>query len=193
MAPRNPQDISLTRVFTTFAMIGTALFGGGYAMLPLMERELVQRRRWLSSEAVADIFALSQVIPGVIAVNSSMLVGQRLRGWAGAMVAALGTITAPFMVILLLANAFDTLMGNVWVERFVQGLRPAVAGLLLGTALRLIWRSWRDWGHMAIGAAAAGAAALLALNPAWIILAGISGALLTQGAAAWRQRPEAGQ
>ena len=78
-----------TTLFTSFARISSVMFGGGYAMLPLLEREVVARRRWLTPAAMTDVFALAQVIPGVIAINVALLVGQRLRGWRGAVAATL--------------------------------------------------------------------------------------------------------
>lgn len=102
-APRVP----LRSLYTSFVRVGAGMFGGGYAMLPLLEREVADRRRWVTHDDVADLFALAQAIPGVIAVNTAMLIGQRLRGWRGAVVAALGAVTAPFLVILLIAGIFD--------------------------------------------------------------------------------------
>ncbi len=175
-APRVP----LRSLYTSFVRVGAGMFGGGYAMLPLLEREVVERRRWATHEALADLFALAQVIPGVIAVNTAMLIGQRLRGWRGAVVAALGTVTAPFLAILLLAGLFDRLGGHPWVARFAAGLRPALAGLLLGTALRLVWLGWRRRGAWILGLAVTALTLVCAVNPVWPILAGIGAGLLAQ-------------
>ena len=180
--PAATRPVSLVSIFTSFVRVGSCMYGGGYAMLPLLEREVVERRRWCSHEAMSDIFALAQVIPGVIAVNSSMLVGQRLRGWRGAGVAALGTITAPFAVILLIAGWFETLVGLPWLGRLMLGLRPAVAGLLLGTAVRLVWRGWRKSWALAAGVAALAATLLLELKPVWLILGGIVAGLVWHAA-----------
>ena len=171
---------SFLALFGVFFKIGLFTFGGGYAMLPLLEREVVERRRWATHDAMTDFFALAQAIPGVIAVNTAMLIGQRLRGWRGAVVAALGTVTAPFFVILLLAGIFDRLGDNPWVARFITGLRPAVAGLLLGTALRLVWRGWRRHLAWVLGLAVTALTLVCELNPVWTILAGIGAGLLAQ-------------
>ena len=181
----------LGSLFASFVRVGGGMFGGGYAMLPLLEREVVERRRWATHEAMADLFALAQVIPGVIAVNTAMLIGQRLRGWRGAVVAALGTVTAPFLVILLLAGLFDRLGDHPWVARFIAGLRPALAGLLLGTALRLVWRGWRRRGAWILGLAVTALTLVWALNPVWAILGGIGSGLLAQTIVTRRGRTEA--
>lgn len=173
-------------LFVSFARIGCVMFGGGYAMLPLLEREVVGRRRWLTHAAMTDVFALSQVIPGVIAINVALLVGQRLRGWRGAVAATLGTLLVPFFAILLLAGVFDTLMGHAWAVRVVEGLRPAVAGLLLGTALRLVWRGWRRWWAWVLGATVTALTLLLDLNPVWPILAGVAAGIAGQAIASRR-------
>jgi chromate transporter len=119
-----------------------------------------------------------------------MLIGQRLRGWRGAVVAALGTVTAPFLAILLLAGLFDRLGGHPWVARFAAGLRPALAGLLLGTALRLVWRGWRRRGAWILGLAVTALTLVWALNPVWAILAGIGSGLLAQAIVTRRGRAE---
>lgn len=186
-APRVP----LRSLYTSFVRVGAGMFGGGYAMLPLLEREVADRRRWVTHDDVADLFALAQAIPGVIAVNTAMLIGQRLRGWRGAVVAALGAVTAPFLVILLIAGIFDRVAHSPAVVRFIAGLRPAVCGLLLGTALRLVWRGWRRLGAWLLGLAVAVLTLACDLNPVWAILGGIAAALLVQAIVTRRGRAEA--
>ena len=181
----------LAALFASFARVGGVLFGGGYAMLPLLEREGVGRRRWLTPAAMTDLFALAQVIPGVIAVNVALLAGQRLRGWRGAVAAVLGVITAPFVVMLLLAGVYDALLRHAWMARVVAGLRPAVAGLLLGTAIRLVLRNGCRAGLWAICVGVAGLTLLLDLNPVWPILAAVAAGLAGQWIGARRPRREA--
>jgi chromate transporter len=180
----------LTTLFASFARTGGVLFGGGYAMLPLLEREIADRRRWLTHAAMTDLFALAQVIPGVIAVNVALLTGQRLRGWRGAVAAVLGIIAAPFLIMLLLAGIYDVLLGHAWMIRFVGGLRSAVAGLLMGTAIRLVLRNGRRAGLWAISAGVAGITLLLDLNPVWPILAAVAAGLAGQRLRAGRPRRE---
>ena len=102
-------QIGLGQLFWSFAKMGAVLIGGGYALLPLLERELVMRRKWARSEDMIDLYALAQILPGVIAVNTAMLVGNRLRGLAGTLTAAFGLTAAPFLMIAAYAAAYGTL------------------------------------------------------------------------------------
>ena len=91
--------VSLLSIFASFAKIGAVLIGGGYAMLPLLEDEIVRRKKWATSEEITDYFALAQLLPGVIAINTAMLVGNRLRGIWGNLAASLGVVSVPFVLI----------------------------------------------------------------------------------------------
>ena len=119
-------------IFTSFVKIGALLIGGGYAMLPLLEDEMVRRRKWATSDEMADFFALAQVLPGVIAVNTAMLVGNRLRGLAGNLAASLGLLVVPFSLIVAYAIAYASAQDMPAVMRVLEGVRPAVAGMRLG-------------------------------------------------------------
>ena len=139
------EDPRLAAIFTSFAHVGAFLFGGGYAMLPLIEREVVNRRGWCRFEEMADYYAMAQLVPGVIAVNTAMLIGHRLRGFRGAAAAMLGVVCAPFFMILAYAVAVDRLAGMPFLERALAGLRPAVAGMMLGIAYTMFNRTRRTW------------------------------------------------
>lgn len=131
----------LTTIFWSFCKIGSVMFGGGYAMLPLLEKEITDNRKWCTQEEMVDTFAIAQLIPGVVAVNTSMFVGQRLRGWRGTIAATLGIIAVPFVVILVYAFAFDYFRETKWLAQATAGLRPAVAGMMLGMAYILFKRT----------------------------------------------------
>jgi chromate transporter len=142
----------LRQIFVSFAKVGAVLFGGGYAMLPLLEREVVNRRKWCRFEDMADYYAMAQLVPGVVAVNTAMLIGHRLRGFPGTVAATLGVVAAPFFVILAYAVAFDRMRESVLLADAMSGLRPAVAGLMWGwptpclrAAARRIWVVWCRW------------------------------------------------
>ncbi len=136
-------------LFITFFKIGTFTIGGGYAMIPLMQREVVERRKWLSEEEFLDIMALSQAMPGVFAVNMATLVGHRQRGFWGSVAAIIGNILMPVLFILLIAIFFRQFRDNEVVERIFMGIRPAVVALIAapvfmlarkaGVTLRNIW------------------------------------------------------
>jgi len=131
----------LRTIFWSFCKIGSVLFGGGYAMLPLLEKEITNNRKWCTQEEMVDTFAIAQLIPGVVAINTSMFVGHRLRGWRGTIAATLGIIAVPFVVILAYAFAFDYFRETKWLEHATAGLRPAVAGMMLGMAYTLFRRT----------------------------------------------------
>jgi chromate transporter len=131
----------LTTIFWSFCKIGSVMFGGGYAMLPLLEKEITGNRKWCTQEEMVDTFAIAQLIPGVVAINTSMFVGHRLRGWRGTIAATLGIIAVPFVVILAYAFAFDYFRETKWLEHATAGLRPAVAGMMLGMAYTLFRRT----------------------------------------------------
>ena len=133
--------VRLRQIFVSFAKIGAVLFGGGYAMLPLLEREVVDRRKWCRLEEMTDYYAMAQLVPGVVAVNTAMLIGHRLRGFWGTVAATLGVVLAPFLVILAYAIAFDQMRDSTLLANAMSGLRPAVAGLMLGVAYTMFMRS----------------------------------------------------
>jgi chromate transporter len=184
--PEHP--VPLSRIYRSFAWVGAVLFGGGYAMLPLLEREVVERRRWCTLAEMSELYALAQVIPGVIAVNTALLVGHRYRGAAGAAVAALGMVSAPIVVILAVASAFVWVSEWPLLARLFAGLRPAVAGLLLVTALRMVGRG-KNWER---GVAAGACFVMLAgaSGPLGLILGAIAAGLLWQAWAVARTRNE---
>ena len=181
-------DVGLFSMFLSFAKIGAFLIGGGYAMLPLLEDEIVRRKRWSTSEEVSDFFALAQLLPGVIAVNTAMLVGNRLRGLAGNVVAALGVVSVPFALIAAYAVAYSQLSDMPAVMKVLEGVRPAVAGMMLAMGWNMMRKSAKGaWGMaLALGVAAAA----VAWNPpiALFIIAAIAAGVLWNAVAAWKGR-----
>ena len=112
-------------LFLTFVKIGTFTIGGGYAMLPLIQREVVDKG-WLSKEDFIDLFSVAQSLPGIFAVNISIFVGYKLKKVPGGIVCALGSILPSFFIILAIALFFTHVQDNIWVEKAFKGLRPAV-------------------------------------------------------------------
>lgn len=119
--------------------------GGGYAMIPLIEREIV-KRQWMTKEDFMQMFAITQSLPGVFAVNISIFVGYRLRGFWGSLVCALGTILPSFVIILIIALFFDKFQDNPYVIRIFNGIRPAVVALILVPCLSAIGYSHGIYG-----------------------------------------------
>jgi len=127
---------SLWQLFSVFFRIGAFTFGGGLAMLPLIEREVVDVQGWVDKDEILDIVALSQSVPGAIAVNSAVFIGLRLRGLVGAIVALLGTITPSILIILIIAHFFAQFQANPFLLRAFSGVKAAVIGLVAAAALR---------------------------------------------------------
>ncbi len=164
-------------LFLTFIKIGTFTIGGGYAMLPLIEREVVDKG-WLRKEDFIDIFSVAQSLPGIFAVNISIFVGYKLRKSMGAICCALGTILPSFLIILLIALFFTHARDNVWVEKAFKGLRPAVVALIVVPCLTTARAIKLSRIQLLLPVAAALLIWLGGISPAWIILAAIAGGII---------------
>ena len=164
-------------LFLTFMKIGLFTIGGGYAMLPLIQREVVDRG-WMTKEEFIDIFSVAQSLPGIFAVNISIFVGYRLKKKMGGFICALGTILPSFLIILLIALFFTQVKDNVWVEKAFMGLRPAVVALIAVPCLTTARSIKLSYKLMIVPVAAALLIWQGGVSPAWIILAAIVGGLL---------------
>lgn len=127
----------LLDLFTTFLKIGAFTIGGGIAMLPIIEREIVEKKNYMPKEEIVDAFALSQSLPGVIAINSAIYVGYRIAGIAGAAVTAIGVILPSFITILAIAIIFTSISSNVYINKALTGVKAGVAGIIAVTVVRL--------------------------------------------------------
>ncbi len=166
--------VRLRQIFVSFAKIGAVLFGGGYAMLPLLEREVVDRRKWCRLEEMTDYYAMAQLVPGVVAVNTAMLIGHRLRGFWGTVAATLGVVLAPFLVILAYAIAFDQMRDSALLANAMSGLRPAVAGLMLGVAYTMFMRSCKTRLGTGVSLAVAFLTLVCGVSAVTVILLGVA-------------------
>ena len=119
------------QLFMTFVKIGAFTFGGGWAMIPIIEREVVDKHKWISREEFLDQLTITQSLPGILAVNVAVLVGNKLRGLKGSVVAALGTILPSFFMILLIAIFFTRIYDNPTIISIFKGIRPAVVALIV--------------------------------------------------------------
>ena len=126
-------------LFFTYMKIGFINFGGGYAMLPLLERELVNKRGWTTLDELRDYFAVGQCTPGVIALNVSTFIGQKRKGVAGALAAAAGFLLGPILIILLIAAFLTNFADLPEVQHAFAGIRVCVCVLILQAILRL-WK-----------------------------------------------------
>ena len=117
-------------IFTSFAKIGAFTIGGGYAMIPLIQKEVVERRGWVKEEEFLDYLAISQSAPGILAINISIFIGEKLKGVKGSVIAALGSALPSFVMILLIALFFQGYRDNEIVNKIFMGIRPAVVALI---------------------------------------------------------------
>ena len=121
---------SLWSIFYSFLKIGAFTFGGGYAMIPLIEAEMIQKRGWLSREEFINQLTIAQSVPGPIALNTAVFVGYKTRGLKGALAALVGVIIPSFVIILLIATYFTDFKDNPTVAAAFKGMRPAVVALI---------------------------------------------------------------
>lgn len=162
-------------LFYVFAKIGLFTLGGGYAMLPLMEQELVDKRAWLSRADFLDTVAVAQAAPGIMAVNIAILVGyRRAKNW-GSLLAALGAAAPSFIIILLLAHFFHTYRENALVTRLFKGVRPAVVALIAVPVFRLAKAAGVKWQSVWLPLSVAGLVVWGKISPVYVVLAAVVG------------------
>ncbi|MBO5251500.1 MAG: chromate transporter [Bacteroidaceae bacterium] len=162
--------------FTTFFKIGLFTIGGGYAMVPLIEEEIVNKKQWIAKEDFIDLIAISQSVPGVFAVNLSIFIGYKLRRFPGALSMALGTILPSFLIILAIALFFQQFKEYEAVERIFKGIRPAVVALIAAPTFSMAKSAKINRYNVWIPIVSALLIWLLGVSPVYIIaLAGIGG------------------
>jgi len=128
------------QLFWTYLKIGTFTIGGGYAMLPLIEKEVVDVHHWIDGKEFVNMIALAQAAPGLIAVNSAIFIGKKIYGWRGVIACILGAVLPSISIILLIAMFFREIKDNPTVEAIFRGVRPAVVALISATVIRLARR-----------------------------------------------------
>lgn len=146
--PENEKGI-YRKLFSSFVRIGAFTFGGGWAMISLIEREVVEKRKWIPREEFLDLLAVAQSLPGILAVNVSVAVGDKLRGRRGSLAAAAGTILPSFLIILAIAIFLtpDLIQHNRVISAIFRGIRPAVVALIVapvitsGRAAKIGWKT----------------------------------------------------
>ncbi|MCD7969572.1 MAG: chromate transporter [Alistipes sp.] len=164
------------RLFLSFLKIGLFTFGGGYAMIPLMQAEVVDKQGWVRRDRFLELLTLAQSAPGPISLNTAVFVGYNMRGLRGAAAGILGVILPSFVIILLVAMFFQGIRHNPVFEAVFKGMRPAVVALIAAPILGLakgmgVWR-------LIIAAVAAVLVWRLGLSPIWFIIAGAAGGIL---------------
>ena len=135
----------LIDLYLTFTKVGAMMFGGGYAMLPILQREIVDNKKWSTADQLADYYAVGQCTPGVIAVNTATFIGSQQAGIAGGVAATLGVVTVPAILILIIAAFLSRFMDSVIVAHAFSGIRACVTALILASVVKLFKGSVKDW------------------------------------------------
>lgn len=161
---------TLWGLFLAFARIGLFTFGGGYAMLPMLERECVERHGWVSREELLDYFAIGQCTPGVIAVNTATLAGSNERGAIGAAAATVGVVFPSIVIILVIAAALQNFAHIPAVQHAFGGIRVAVAALIINTVIKLIKTNAKDAFSVVLCALAFVLVAVFSASPALVVI-----------------------
>lgn len=166
----------LFEVFRVAFRVGIMTFGGGYAMLPILQREVVDNRHWVTEEEVLDYYAIGQCLPGIIMVNTMIFIGQKRKGNIGGIVAALGTVCPALIIITLIAALLTNFAEVPAVKKAFAGIRVCVCVLIINAVVKLWKNSVIDWKCLAIFAAVAIGSLLTGLTPVlFVVLSAIAG------------------
>lgn len=169
----------LLQMFLTFAKVGVMTFGGGYAMLPILQREVVENKGWATEEELVDYFAIGQCTPGVIAVNTATFIGQKLKGTWGAIFATLGVVFPSLIIISLLAGVIEAFSHLTWVQNAFGGIRVCVCVLIANAVVKLYKKAVVDVPTFIIFLIVAAGSVFLSLSPMiFVLLAAIAGIIL---------------
>ena len=168
----------LWELFYTFAKVGVMTFGGGYAMLPILQREVVENKGWATEEELADWFAIGQCTPGVIAVNTATFAGRKVLGNIGGVAATLGVVFPSLIIISLLAGVITTFAEVAWVKNAFAGIRVCVCVLIFNAVVKLWRKSVVDKKTLALYAVILLASLLTDLSPViFVLFAAVSAAI----------------
>lgn len=169
----------LLDLFLTFAKVGVMTFGGGYAMLPILQREVVDHKGWATEEELMDYFAIGQCTPGIIAVNTATFIGQKRKGIAGGFFATLGVVFPSLIIISLLAGVIEAFSHIVWVQNAFGGIRVCVCVLIFNAVMKLLKKAIIDKFTFIIFVLVALGSIFTPLSPVvFVIVAAVAGILL---------------
>lgn len=169
----------LLDLFFTFAKMGAITFGGGYAMLPILQREIVEGKHWATDEELADYYAIGQCTPGVIAVNVATFIGRKYAGITGGIIATLGVVFPSVVIISLLAGVIQAFSALEWVKHAFAGIRVCVCVLIFNAVLKLFTKAVIDKKTLCIYILVLAGAVGLNVSPViFVVVAGIAGVIL---------------
>ncbi len=163
-------------MFWSFFKIGCFTFGGGYAMLPLIQREIIERKKWIGSDEFLELLALAQTSPGPVALNTSVFVGYKRAKLGGALASILGTVLPSFIIILIIAVFFTDFTSYPLVESAFRGMRPAVVALIAAPVYGMM--KGMGWKSVVLALAVAVVVGFMGLSPVWFLLAGAVGGIV---------------
>ena len=179
----------LLELYLAFVKIGSFTFGGGLAMMPIMQRELIEKRGWITEEELIDYFAIGQSTPGIIAVNVATFVGYKKLGWFGGIIGTLGVVTPSWVIIMLLAGAISSVDKYPLAQKALKGINVAVAALLTSVIVKFSKKTIKSIWNAFFMLLAFALIYFLKVQSVWIIIASlVIGSLLTL----YRQKKKAG-
>lgn len=170
----------LFSLFFTFAKMGAITFGGGYAMLPIIQKEIVEKKKWATNEEVVDYYAVGQCTPGVIAVNTATFIGYKVKGILGGIAATLGVIFPSIVIIMIIAAFLKNFSSIPSVQHAFGGIRIAVVALIISSIIKLWKSSVRNIIGVIIALTAFVLGAFLKLSPMYIVLGAAVVGLITK-------------
>lgn len=168
---------TLWNLFGVFYKIGMFTIGGGYAMIPLIQREIT-KRDWLSEEELPDIIALSQSAPGILSVNVAIFAGYKMRGIKGAIVTCIGTVLPSFFIMLLIAAVFSNYKENSTIVSIFKGIRPVVVALIAVPTVNMARKGNKTFLAWLLTVSAIVAVAFLRISPVYVLFSVIIGAVV---------------
>lgn len=170
----------LLELYLAFVKIGAFTFGGGLAMMPIMQRELIEKRGWITEEELIDYFAIGQSTPGIIAVNVATFVGYKKLGWFGGIIGTLGVVTPSWVIIMLLAGAISSVDKYPLAQKALKGINVAVAALLTSVIVKFSKKTIKSIWNAFFMLLAFALIYFLKVQSVWIIIASlVIGSLLT--------------
>jgi len=174
---------TLLKLYAAFFKIGATTFGGGYAMLPIIEREIVDKHGYATSEEIMDYYAIGQCTPGVIAVNTATFVGNKVCGPLGGIFATLGVVSPPLIIIMLISGFINNFAGNPYVIHAFAGIRVAVCALMINVVIKLLKTAIKDKIGIAIFITVLLVGAFTSVSPVYfVVFAALVGILVKRKA-----------
>ena len=176
----NQEKTTLWQLYSSFFKIGGLTFGGGLAMLPMLQREVIDKYRWVNEEQLLDIYAIGQCTPGIIAINTASMIGFRKRGVWGSIIATLGMVTPSLVLITALASLLSQFEESILMQRAFGGIRVAVCALITQSVITLYKKSIVDLPTLALCLVTVAGTIFLHLSPIMFVLAGIVFGIVVQ-------------